>query len=175
MRRGAPGEAQLGNPAALQLPWAKRASLRPTLRHTTMAKSKGTPTAPAPALTASLKRSAASEIDDLFASKKPKTLAGPPAGAEQEDSEMGPGSAEKRKAKKKDKGKGKAGPEEIVDTSAAIERYRPAPAPGLVKKRKAGEDDEGDEKMKEAESNFMDSRGTNSALLLFLNGRDELT
>ncbi|KAL8287678.1 hypothetical protein RQP46_003536 [Phenoliferia psychrophenolica] len=122
-----------------------------------MAKTKATPAATAPPAKASLKRSAASEIDDLFAAKKPKSAAPPPAHAEP-DAEM---DEPRKKKAKKDKGKGKAGPEEIVDTSASIERYRPAPAPVLAKKRKAGEDDDGDEKMQEEESNFMDSRGTN--------------
>ncbi|KAK4701062.1 hypothetical protein P7C70_g5171, partial [Phenoliferia sp. Uapishka_3] len=112
--------------------------------------------ATAPTPTTSTKRSAASEIDDLFASKKSKTASAalPPAQiAADEDVSMV--DAPKRK---NSKGKGKAGPETIVDTSASIEYYRNAPAP-LAKKRKAGGEDDGEAKMNEQETNFMDSRG----------------
>ncbi|ORY74043.1 hypothetical protein BCR35DRAFT_306819 [Leucosporidium creatinivorum] len=124
------------------------------------------------------KRAAAFEIDDIFASKKSKPSAAPSAPSAPPAAANAEPSASK---KKKNKGKGKADvgamdveqedaemkeigdaikqakaqrvPQTIVDSSASIEAYRPAP-PTLGKKRKAGETiDEADEK-------FMDSRGT---------------
>jgi hypothetical protein len=119
------------------------------------------------------KRAAVSEIDDIF-SKKPK----PPSVATPLPTVAAEGSLNK---KKKSKGKGKETarpdgeenksggvkakrvPETIVDSSAAIDSYRPASVP-VVKKRKAGGDGAEADKVEEEDDRFMDSRGTNSEL-----------
>ncbi|GAA5933417.1 DNA-directed DNA polymerase IV [Sporobolomyces koalae] len=115
------------------------------------------------------KRPAASEIDDIFA-KKPKPTSATLEAAAQ---------ATSTKQKKKDKkGKAKAAhvvdeeaqsegtvvqpvpkkaPETVVDTSSAIEAYKPAAAQS-IKKAKDMTDEE--KKAAEEEQRFRDSRGT---------------
>ncbi|KAI5480871.1 DUF1764 family protein [Pseudohyphozyma bogoriensis] len=119
------------------------------------------------------KKRVASEIDDIFASKKTKQ--DPASAAPTPSTSTLPDAGEPKKKKKKKDGKGKEKelevdepvpsaasgasakrvPETIVDSSAAIEGYKPPPVVA-GKKRKAG-DGEGFD----IDADWADSRGAN--------------
>ncbi|GAA5906146.1 hypothetical protein JCM6882_006058 [Rhodosporidiobolus microsporus] len=129
------------------------------------------------------KRTAASEIDDIFstAAKKPKLSA---EGAAAGGAATGAGADAAGAKSKKKKGKGKAMgedggeakaplkdeqdqakvvppkrvPVEVVDTSKTIESYKPEAAPPV--KALAPNATEAERKAAEEEERFMDSRGT---------------
>ncbi|BGP49573.1 hypothetical protein JCM10450v2_005468 [Rhodotorula kratochvilovae] len=135
---------------------------------------------------AAAKKRTASEIDDIFAAKKPKpSLAAPaaqkPAGAATSTAAApaATGTAASGPAKKKAKkdkaagavaeapAQGKADklpaapskrvPETIIDTSKAIETYKPEP---LIPKTLRENATDEERKAAEEEERFMDSRGT---------------
>ncbi|GAA5993474.1 hypothetical protein JCM11641_002669 [Rhodosporidiobolus odoratus] len=127
------------------------------------------------------KRKATSEIDDIFSNvKKPKSLQ--PA-VDVAETVEGAGTAEgvKRKKGKKSKSKAEAAaeesntkpqqvgedkvgtvtrkaPVEIIDTSKAIEAYKPEPVP--VRTALGADATDAERKAAEEEERFMDSRGT---------------
>lgn len=116
------------------------------------------------------KRPAASEIDDIF-SKKSKPA--PTTSSTSTPAETGV--ANKKKKDKKGKGKAEAEgevqkiveviaqpkkvPETVVDTSSAIESYKPT---AVTATKKAKDLTEEERKAIEEEKAFMDSRGTSS-------------
>lgn len=153
-----------------------------------MAKAKPAATtaaAPAPA-----KRTAASEIDDIFstAAKKPKLSADSPttaagagaaigaAGGAKKSKKKGKGKAEEKDEaseaqdglkQQKDEGEDKPAPPkrvpvEVVDTSKTIESYKPEAAPPV--KVLGANATEAERKAAEEEERFMDSRGTSTSL-----------
>ncbi|GAA6028584.1 hypothetical protein JCM8097_007294 [Rhodosporidiobolus ruineniae] len=145
-----------------------------------MAKAKPAAAQPPP------KRSAATEIDDIFAAPAKKPKQAPPA--DEPAQAPATGASKKKKGKKAGAAAGGTGeaahgsaapssagaaaaggdkltpapakraPVEVVDTSKAIEAYRPEDAPAM--KALAANATEAEKKAFEEEERFMDSRGT---------------